>query len=107
MASLTLFGGICTLFLIGAALIYARLIPSRYTGLSRPLPSAKQQTSAPAVSVTIVVLGDIGHSPRMQYHAQSIAKHGGRVNIVGYLGESLTLLVCKVAITHCIHSIPT
>lgn len=37
-------------------------------------------------SVQIVVLGDIGRSPRMQYHALSIAKHGGRVRLVGYVG---------------------
>ncbi|KAF2759991.1 beta-1,4-mannosyltransferase [Pseudovirgaria hyperparasitica] len=35
-------------------------------------------------SVQVVVLGDIGRSPRMQYHAISIAKHGGRVDLVGY-----------------------
>lgn len=36
------------------------------------------------VSVQIVVLGDIGRSPRMQYHALSIAKHGGDVAFIGY-----------------------
>ncbi|KAH7064445.1 glycosyl transferases group 1-domain-containing protein [Paraphoma chrysanthemicola] len=35
-------------------------------------------------TVQIVVLGDIGRSPRMQYHALSIAKHGGRVFLIGY-----------------------
>ena len=38
-------------------------------------------------SVQVVVLGDIGRSPRMQYHALSIATHGGRVQLVGYRGE--------------------
>jgi len=38
-------------------------------------------------SVQIVVLGDIGRSPRMQYHALSIAQHGGKVELVGFLGE--------------------
>lgn len=37
-------------------------------------------------TVQIVVLGDIGRSPRMQYHALSIAKHGGRVFLIGYHG---------------------
>ncbi|KAF1963345.1 beta-1,4-mannosyltransferas-like protein [Byssothecium circinans] len=32
----------------------------------------------------VVVLGDIGRSPRMQYHALSIADHGGRVYLIGY-----------------------
>ena len=37
-------------------------------------------------TVQIVVLGDIGRSPRMQYHALSIAKHSGRVFLIGYQG---------------------
>lgn len=39
-------------------------------------------------SCTVVVLGDIGRSPRMMYHAISLAKHGARVELVGYLGTS-------------------
>jgi beta-1,4-mannosyltransferase len=38
------------------------------------------------VSVQVLVLGDLGRSPRMTYHALSIAKHGGRVDLIGYLG---------------------
>lgn len=38
-------------------------------------------------SVQVVVLGDIGRSPRMQYHALSITKHGGKVFLIGYQGE--------------------
>ncbi len=37
--------------------------------------------------VQILVLGDIGRSPRMQYHALSIAKHGGQVDLIGYKGS--------------------
>lgn len=40
-----------------------------------------------ARSVQVVVLGDIGRSPRMQYHALSLAKHGARVTLIGYQGE--------------------
>lgn len=40
----------------------------------------------PKISVQVLVLGDIGRSPRMQYHAMSIAKHGGSVDLVGYQG---------------------
>lgn len=36
-------------------------------------------------SVTVLVLGDIGRSPRMQYHATSIAAHGGKVSLIGYV----------------------
>lgn len=44
-------------------------------------------------TVQIVVLGDIGRSPRMQYHALSVAKHGGRVFLVGYQGRVITVEV--------------
>ena len=36
--------------------------------------------------VTVVVLGDIGRSPRMQYHSLSLSKHGFKVKFVGYSG---------------------
>lgn len=37
--------------------------------------------------VCIVVLGDIGRSPRMQYHALSLGEKGHKVDILGY-GET-------------------
>lgn len=37
----------------------------------------------------VVVIGDVGRSPRMQYHAVSLAKEGYQVDIVGYSGSSL------------------
>ncbi|KAI1746824.1 glycosyltransferase family 33 protein [Xylaria castorea] len=52
------------------------LLPSQYKK-----PSTAGNAS---VSVQILVLGDIGRSPRMQYHALSIAKHGGTVHLIGY-----------------------
>ncbi|GAA5973451.1 hypothetical protein JCM11641_006468 [Rhodosporidiobolus odoratus] len=39
-------------------------------------------------SVALVVLGDIGRSPRMLYHAQSFASAGYRTAIVAYRGSS-------------------
>ena len=38
-------------------------------------------------SVCIVVLGDIGRSPRMQYHALSFAKEGYGLELIGYPGS--------------------
>lgn len=35
-------------------------------------------------NVCVVVLGDIGRSPRMQYHAQSLIREGYNVDIIGY-----------------------
>lgn len=37
------------------------------------------------VNVCVVVLGDIGRSPRMQYHAASLAEHLHNVDIIGYV----------------------
>jgi len=37
--------------------------------------------------VIIIVLGDLGRSPRMQYHASSLLKEGNTVSLVGYEGE--------------------
>lgn len=39
--------------------------------------------------VVIVVLGDLGHSPRMTYHARSFQKLGYQVNLCGYLESDL------------------
>lgn len=51
--------------------------------------SGPNKTLKPDTSVSVVVLGDIGRSPRMQYHATSIAAHGGRVNLVGYVDSEI------------------
>ncbi|KAG5999500.1 hypothetical protein E4U43_002041 [Claviceps pusilla] len=52
----------------------ARLPPTRYTPPQDPRDN----------HIQVLVLGDIGRSPRMQYHAISVAKHGRRVDIVAY-----------------------
>lgn len=37
-------------------------------------------------SVVVLVLGDIGRSPRMMYHSQSFAQHDFETFIIGYRG---------------------
>ncbi|OMJ19880.1 Chitobiosyldiphosphodolichol beta-mannosyltransferase [Smittium culicis] len=44
----------------------------------------RRNYSSSSKNVTIVVLGDIGMSPRMQYHAISLAKNDFNVDIVAY-----------------------
>jgi beta-1,4-mannosyltransferase len=39
-------------------------------------------------TVAIIVLGDIGRSPRMMYHAESFASHDFKTYIVAYKGTS-------------------
>jgi beta-1,4-mannosyltransferase len=38
-------------------------------------------------SVVVLVLGDIGRSPRMMYHSQSFAQHEFETFIIGYRGK--------------------
>lgn len=59
------------------------MLPERYV---KDSPSQERAKTGATVSVQVLVLGDIGRSPRMQYHAMSIAKHGGRVDVIGYQG---------------------
>lgn len=59
------------------------LLPSQYN----PQNARQNGSEKSKVSVQILVLGDIGRSPRMQYHALSIARRGGHVDIIGYHGQ--------------------
>lgn len=45
--------------------------------------------------VVVVVLGDVGRSPRMQYHAASLLEEGYHVTLVGYEGEALVPVLCR------------
>lgn len=47
-------------------------------------------------SVAIVVLGDVGRSPRMMYHAESFASNGFDTYIVGNKG-TLTAITSLLA----------
>lgn len=47
-----------------------------------------QRGGARSKSVAIIVLGDIGRSPRMLYHAQSFVDRGYHTHIVAYAGTS-------------------
>ncbi|CAG8551059.1 2220_t:CDS:2 [Ambispora gerdemannii] len=63
------------------------LVVSRGASLfySRYVQNAALQSNK---NVTLVVLGDIGRSPRMQYHALSFARNGWHVDFVGYDGAT-------------------
>lgn len=41
--------------------------------------------------VQVLVLGDVGRSPRMQYHAHSITKLDAFVELIGYKGKLMPL----------------
>lgn len=49
-----------------------------------------EPTTEKKKTVCVVVLGDIGRSPRMQYHAQSLLRQGYDVDLVGYVDSSVS-----------------
>ena len=56
-------------------------------GLRKSWPTTYRPAQDPKDNhVQIIVLGDIGRSPRMQYHAISVAKHGKKVDIIALKG---------------------
>ena len=56
--------------------------------LSISSPPQQQQPQEP-LHIVVIVLGDVGRSPRMQYHALSLVQDGHTVTLVGYDGEAL------------------
>ncbi len=48
-----------------------------------------QMSPSRAKHVVVVVLGDLGRSPRMCFHALSLAEYGYRVTLVGYAQSQL------------------
>ena len=59
----------------------------------RPRPVAQQRGTPDddmqRRNIAIIVLGDLGRSPRMQYHAWSLLEQGHRVVLCGYAGEDV------------------
>lgn len=82
---------IVAIFLLFVTFVFA-FPPSRYNKKVKYGGSSAEGESLNTTSAQILVLGDIGRSPRMQYHAMSIAKHGGSVQIIGYQGTSPNVL---------------
>ena len=82
---------------LGAALLRAVAMPPRRRSAragatdagapSNPRPAPTAAGEKPA-RVQVVVLGDFGRSPRMQYHALSLADSlGADVDVVAYVGS--------------------
>ena len=57
--------------------------------------------------VCVVVLGDVARSPRMCYHAESLAARGHAVDVVGYVRQdAVKLNVSKVASLYSLWPMP-
>ncbi|XP_070703806.1 chitobiosyldiphosphodolichol beta-mannosyltransferase [Pempheris klunzingeri] len=91
----------CTALLAVFALIAAFLVSFQAAGSGVTWPAVSLPAVAALLSlwlwrlrqrdggtdrlVCVLVLGDVGRSPRMQYHALSLSKHGYNVTFVGFL----------------------
>ena len=82
--AITSFLGVAT----AVALCMLLFAPTSYDAYSSDLPDPNEKSASKVTTtVQVVVLGDIGRSPRMQNHAISLAKHGARVHLIGFLGR--------------------
>ena len=83
-------------YLSTALTVLILLLPSQYSSNAVEKQHDEGASSSPPPqdpkkTTQILVLGDIGRSPRMQYHALSIAKHSGWVDVIGYRGKQLNI----------------
>jgi hypothetical protein len=79
-SDLVLYGVYAFVFLWSALFLsIIFLLPSRY--------KEEDDKNEELPRYQILVIGDIGRSPRMQYHAISMGKHGAPVDLIGYLGR--------------------
>lgn len=88
LAALVILSSLTSLLLLS---LPSRYIPQQRSSLGetcRNSRDAKAERLKGPVSVQVFVLGDIGRSPRMQYHALSIAKHCGHVQLIGDVGKN-------------------
>lgn len=74
-----------TILILSLLSLLALLFLFLWITLSRA-PSTTRKSSL-GRSAAVVVLGDVGRSPRMCYHVQSLAEDGWRVSVLGYPGE--------------------
>ncbi|KAL4952271.1 glycosyl transferases group 1-domain-containing protein [Aspergillus filifer] len=70
-----------TFYISTVVTLFIFMLPSQYKPKRRENNNASDE---PKTTAQVLVLGDIGRSPRMQYHALSIARGGGQVEIIGY-----------------------
>lgn len=62
-------------------------------------------TDTQPLHVAVIVMGDVGRSPRMQYHAESLLAQGFIVSLIGYTGEQLIPSLQEASITDRLHAI--
>ncbi len=56
---------------------------------------ADDEVNLSGKSVAVLVMGDLGRSPRMQYHTYSFAQQGLHVDFIGYEGTSWPIFLME------------
>lgn len=77
-----------------AAIIIAYTLVTTALFLLSPAEQSQEDLERERHAV-VVVMGDLGHSPRMNFHALSIAKCGWKVSLVGYVESELMAAVTE------------
>jgi beta-1,4-mannosyltransferase len=78
---------ISTIFTLILKTLPSRRVQAKRVGKSSSVEqNGSPDKRAPKERAQVLVLGDIGRSPRMQYHAISLAKQGVPVDLIGYKG---------------------
>ena len=62
-------------------------------GMLETLPSSERTARRRTRRAVVIVQGDLGRSPRMQYHAYALAVNGVQVDLVGFAGAGLPSIV--------------
>ena len=60
------------------------------------LASVKWREQTGEGLIQVVVLGDVGRSPRMQYHCLSLVQMNYKVDVIGYGGMETTGINCSL-----------
>ncbi|AWP19471.1 putative chitobiosyldiphosphodolichol beta-mannosyltransferase [Scophthalmus maximus] len=83
-----LIAGLFAVFCVSGSRVSLLVCPAAAAGgalLSLWLRGLRRRDAGTERRVCALVLGDIGRSPRMQYHVLSLSKHGYDVTFVGFL----------------------
>lgn len=89
--------------IVGLIVVYILIPVVMYLISPRDLPREELEKQKVAV---VMVLGDLGRSPRMNYHALSIAKCDYKVHLCGYLESDVMTQVAENPLIT-VHEIPT
>lgn len=79
---------VAVFYVAGSIVSWTTMFVLGLIGMLLLLRRLRQRDGATNRRVCVLVLGDIGRSPRMRYHSLSLSKHGFTVTFVGFVGKT-------------------